>query len=235
MRRRLRADSFAINSLVVAHSKRGRNRQCAGRSNHEQPGEDMQASAVELWLIRHGETEWSVSGAHTSRTDIPLTERGKQRAVAIHDYLQSRKFSLVLASPRQRALETCRIAGFAQVAQIDDNLSEWDYGQYEGRTTTDIRKEQPSWSIWDSTPPDGESLQRVAARAQKIIERSVTAGGRVALFSHAHFLRIMAAIWVGLPANAGSLLALGTGSISTLGFERETRVIQTWNRSFEVE
>jgi broad specificity phosphatase PhoE len=195
----------------------------------------MKEPTAQLWLIRHGETEWSISGAHTSRTDIPLTERGRQRAGTIHDYLMNRKFSLVLTSPMQRAQETCRIAGFAEIARVDENLREWDYGRYEGLTTADIRKEQPGWSVWDSTPPEGESLDQVTARAQSIIARSLAVGGQVALFSHAHFLRILAATWIGLPAKTGSLFALGTGSVSTLSFERETRVIETWNRSFELE
>ena len=195
----------------------------------------MQETAAELWLIRHGETEWSLSGQHTSRTDIPLTDHGRQRAVEIRGYLESRQFSLVLTSPRQRAQETCRIAGFGDIAQVDENLSEWDYGQYEGRTTAEIRKEQSGWSIWDGIPPGGESLDQVAARCQKVIDRSLAAGGKVALFSHAHLLRILAATWIGLPPKSGSLLVLGTGSVSTLSFERETRVIQTWNRSFELE
>lgn len=195
----------------------------------------MQKPPVELWLIRHGETEWSLSGQHTSRTDIPLTDHGRQRAVEIHDYLKGHEFSLVLTSPRQRAQETCRIAGFGAIAQVDENLREWDYGIYEGRTTADIRKDQPGWSIWDATPPEGESLDDVATRCQKLIDRSLAAGGKVALFSHAHLLRILAATWVGLRPRAGSAFALGTGSVSRLGFERETRVIETWNRSFEVE
>ena len=195
----------------------------------------MEQEKTELWLIRHGETEWSMSGAHTSRTDIPLTGHGKERAREIHNYLQGKSFSLVLSSPRQRAYETCRIAGYADVAQIDENLREWDYGDYEGRTTADIRKDQPGWSIWKSAPQGGEALPEVAARAQKIIARALDAGGRVALFSHAHFLRILAATWIGLPPEAGRLFTLGTGSVSTLGFERETRVIQSWNRSFETE
>ena len=187
----------------------------------------------ELWLIRHGETAWSLSGQHTSRTDIPLTEHGKTRAREIHDYLNGRPFSLVLTSPRQRAKETCRIAGYGDVAQTDDNLSEWDYGSYDGRTTAEIRAERPGWSIWDDGVLDGETIEQVATRAQAIIDRSITAGGQVALFSHAHFLRILAATWLGLDPRAGKLLALGTGSISRLGFERENRVILSWNRSFE--
>jgi probable phosphoglycerate mutase len=188
---------------------------------------------LQLWLIRHGETEWSLSGAHTSRTDIPLTERGKERAAKIRDYLAQRKFSLVLTSPLQRARETCRIAGYADVAQIDDNLREWDYGIFEGRTTADIRKDQPDWSIWDSPVPEGEPVEHVAARAQKVIDRALQAGGDVALFAHAHILRILAATWLGLEPRGGRLFALGTGSVSTLGYERETRVISTWNRSLE--
>ena len=189
----------------------------------------------ELFLIRHGETEWSLSGAHTSRSDIPLTARGEERAAKIRDYLAHRRFSLVLTSPLQRARETCRVAGYGDVAQIEENLREWDYGIYEGRTTAEIRKERPDWSIWDSPVPDGEPVEHVAERTQKVIDRALASGGQVALFAHAHVLRILAATWLGLAARDGRLLALGTGSVSTLGFERETRVISTWNRSFEVD
>ena len=188
---------------------------------------------MKLWLIRHGETEWSLSGAHTSKTDIPLTERGKQRAAKIRDYLAQRKFGLVLTSPLQRARETCRIAGYADAAQIEENLREWDYGIFEGRTTADIRKDQPDWSIWDSPVPEGEPVEHVAVRAQRVIDRALQAGGDVALFAHAHILRILAATWLGLEPRGGRLFALGTGSVSTLGYERETRVISTWNRSLE--
>jgi probable phosphoglycerate mutase len=188
---------------------------------------------LQLWLIRHGETEWSLSGAHTSRTNIPLTERGKGRAAKIRDYLAQRKFSLVLTSPLLRARETCRIAGYADAAQIEENLREWDYGIFEGRTTADIRKDQPDWSIWDSPVPEGEPVEHVAARAQKVIDRALQAGGDVALFAHAHILRILAATWLGLEPRGGRLFALGTGSVSTLGYERENRVISTWNRSLE--
>jgi broad specificity phosphatase PhoE len=190
---------------------------------------------LQLWLIRHGETEWSLSGAHTSRTDIPLTARGEERAAKIRDYLAHRKFNLVLTSPLQRARETCRVAGYGEVAQVEENLREWDYGIYEGRTTADIRKEQPDWSIWDTSIPGGEPVEQVAARTQKVIDRALAAGGQVALFAHAHVLRILTATWLALPPRAGSLFALGTGSVSTLGFERETRVLSTWNRSFEID
>ncbi len=195
----------------------------------------MSTEPLQLWLIRHGETEWSLSGAHTSRTDIPLTARGEERAAKIRDYLAHRKFNLVLTSPLQRARETCRVAGYGDVAQVEENLREWDYGIYEGRTTADIRKEQPDWSIWDTAIPNGEPVEQVAARTQKVIDRALAAGGQVALFAHAHVLRILTATWLGLPPRAGSLFALGTGSVSTLGFERETRVLSTWNRSFEID
>jgi probable phosphoglycerate mutase len=188
---------------------------------------------LELWLIRHGETAWSASGAHTSRSDIPLTERGRVSAAAIGDWLAGKEFSLTLVSPRQRAQETCRIAGYASSMQPDNDLAEWDYGEYEGRTTADIRKEKPGWSIWAEGPSGGETAEQVGLRAHRVIERAVAAGGNVALFSHAHLLRILAATWIGLPLSAGSMFALDTSSVSTLGFERETRVIQMWNRSFE--
>lgn len=195
----------------------------------------MTTTNLELWLIRHGETEWSASGAHTSRTDVPLTDCGKESAAGIRSYLAGREFALVLTSSRQRAQETCRIAGCAAVAEVDDDLDEWDYGEYEGHTTADIREEKPGWSIWKSAPPGGETAEQVAQRARKIIDRSVATGGPVALFSHAHFLRILAATWVGLPPNTGVNFALGTGSVSILSFEREARVIQMWNRSFELQ
>ncbi len=127
---------------------------------------------LQLWLIRHGETEWSLSGAHTSKTDIPLTARGEERAAKIRDYLAHRKFDLVLTSPMQRARETCRVAGYGDVAQIEENLREWDYGVYEGRTTAEIRKDQPDWSIWDAPPPQGEPVEHVAARTQQVIDRA---------------------------------------------------------------
>lgn len=195
----------------------------------------MSDPKVKLWLIRHGETEWSLSGAHTSRTDIPLTERGRERATAIRDYLRHKEFSLVLTSPRQRAYETCRIAGYGDTAQVDPDLSEWDYGEYEGRTTAEIRKQEPGWSVWNSEIRGGEALTEVAARAQKVIDRCIAAGGQVALFSHAHLLRILAVTWLELPPEMGRLFVLGTGSVSTVSFERENRVIESWNRSFEID
>ena len=193
------------------------------------------AKPLELWLIRHGETEWSLSGAHTSRSDIPLTPRGAQCAALLGHALAGTEFSQVLVSPRLRARETCRIAGLGDVAQVEENLAEWDYGKDEGRTTAEIRAERPGWSIWTQGPLDGETAEHVAQRARAVIERAAGIGGRVALFSHAHFLRIFAATWLEQPAAFGSRLVLGTGSLSMLGYERETRVITTWNHSFECD
>lgn len=194
----------------------------------------IETTDLKLWLIRHGETAWSASGAHTSRSDIPLTAQGRLSAAAIGAWLASKEFSLILVSPRQRARETCRIAGYAASMQTDNDLAEWDYGDYEGRTTAEIRKDRPGWSIWAEGPPGGETAEQVGLRAQRVIERAVAASGNVALFSHAHFLRILAATWIGLPASAGSVLALDTGSVSILGSERETHVIQMWNQCFEI-
>lgn len=191
------------------------------------------AAALELWLIRHGETEWSLSGAHTSRTDIPLTDRGRQRAENIQKYLRGKTFSMVLTSPMQRARETCRIAGFADAAQIDPDLSEWNYGIYEGRTTKDIEKENPGWSVWTSPIIDGETIDQVAERANRVIARAAAKGGSVALFAHGHILRILAACWIQAPPVMGSRLALSTGAVSTLGFEHVTRVITMWNRTLD--
>jgi probable phosphoglycerate mutase len=194
------------------------------------------SEGTQLWLMRHGETEWSLSGQHTSRTDIPLTDKGRERAIELRNYLKGTKFDAVFVSPMQRARETCAIAGFADQAVVDDNLKEWDYGIYEGKTTAQIRAEVPDWSVWKDPIVDGETAEHVGERADAMIARalaSAPAGGKVALFAHAHILRILAARWVLLAATGGSLFALGTGSVSVLGWERESRVIQSWNRGFD--
>jgi len=204
--------------------------------------------SVELWLIRHGETEWSLSGAHTSTTDIPLTEHGRQRALELKEYLHGKKFAAVLVSPMQRARETCQLAGYGDVAQVEPGLVEWNYGDAEGKTTAQMRELRgPQWSVWTSPIVGGESVEQVGERADGVIARAEAAvhptsqnrdvghpeSQAVALFAHAHILRILAARWLGLPAVDGRMLALGTGSLSVLGHERETRVIERWNRSFE--
>ena len=184
-----------------------------------------------LWLIRHGETQWSLSGAHTGRTDLPLTAAGRENAAAVGRFLAGRRFDLVLTSPLARARETCRLAGYAAQGQIEPNLREWDYGDYEGRSTAEIQRERPGWSLWSDGVANGESIDQVAARASSVIDRTSGAEGDVALFAHGHVLRILTACWLGLPPDAARLFALGTGSVSILGYERETRVITRWNLS----
>ncbi len=194
------------------------------------------SESVELWIVRHGETEWSASGKHTSRTDIPLTDQGRARAKKLGEYLKATRFDAVFVSPMQRARETCDIAGFGKQAIVDDQLKEWDYGVYEGKTTSEIREEVPGWSVWKNPIISGETAEHVGQRADAVIQQALAAapnGGKVALFAHAHILRILAARWIGLEARGGSLFALGTGSVGVLGWERETRVIEHWNREFD--
>jgi broad specificity phosphatase PhoE len=189
----------------------------------------MNKGAKRIWLIRHGETEWSVSGKHTGKTDIPLIELGERRARAVGRELRGERFAAVLSSPRRRAHDTARLAGYGDAIQIDDNLQEWDYGVYEGITTAEIRKDSPGWLIWDGNVPQGESIDQVAARADRAIRRALEIEGEVALFAHGHILRVLAARWLNLSPKAGQLFALDTGSISILGYERETPVISRWN------
>jgi broad specificity phosphatase PhoE len=182
---------------------------------------------MRIVLVRHGQTEWSVSGQHTSRTDIPLTEPGRKAARALRDRLAGREFALVLASPRARALETARLAGFDPV--VDPDLVEVDYGDYEGRTTPEIREAHPGWTLWADGSPGGESLAHAGERVDRVIARAVATDGDVAVFAHGHILRVLAARWVGLPAERGASLALDTAAVCELGFEREARVISAWN------
>lgn len=186
--------------------------------------------AREIWLVRHGETEWSLSGAHTGRTEIPLTAAGRERATALAAKLAGQPFDLVLSSPLGRARETCRLAGFADRAIIEPDLREWDYGDYEGKTTADIRREVPGWSVWSRPLPNGETLAAVAARATRVIDR-VASVDTALLFAHGHIFRILAAVWLELEPRDGRLFALSTGSISILGHERNSRVIERWNQS----
>ena len=185
--------------------------------------------AGELWLIRHGETAWSLSGAHTGRTDLPLTAEGERKAVAVGAKLAGHSFALVLTSPLERARRTCELAGFGAVAQMEPNLSEWDYGAYEGRTTDDIHRDRPGWSLFRDGVPGGETIEQVAVRARAVIERALHAGGDVALFAHGHILRILTACWLEMTPDSARFFFLGTAGISTLGYERETRVIVRWN------
>ncbi len=197
------------------------------------------AQKIELWLIRHGETEWAISGQHTGITDIPLTDRGRERAKGIREYLHHRSFKKVFVSPLGRARETCAIAGYGDQAIVDPNLAEWNYGDFEGKTTPEIREKYPDWLIWNGPVPNGETIEQVGQRTDKVIARSLAGlgadGGAIALFAHGHILRILTARWLELAPDGGRLFALGTGSVSVLGLERDQHVIQEWNRSFEVD
>jgi len=183
----------------------------------------------EIWLVRHGETEWSRSGQHTSRTDLPLTPEGERHAANLKRMLARHSFTQVLSSPMKRAVETCRLMGLTP--DIIDDLREWNYGDYEGLTTADIQKQVPGWTIWTGAPPNGETAEQVGARADRVIARALAAKGDVALFGHGHLLRILAARWIGLEPSGGRLLALSTASLSVLGYERELRVIRLWNQT----
>jgi broad specificity phosphatase PhoE len=178
-------------------------------------------------LIRHGETEWSATRRHTGRSDIPLGVDGRAAAATVADLVKGWDFALVLSSPLSRAWDTARLAGLDPVG--DDDLLEWDYGVYEGRTTEEIQAEIPGWSVWSHDVVGGESLDDVGARADRVIGRVSGADGDVAIVAHAHLLRILAARWIGLPPGQGRHLTLDTASMSVLGWERDTRVICRWN------
>ena len=182
-----------------------------------------------LILARHGQTEWSASGQHTGRTDIPLNENGRGQAAALARRLAGQRFAAVFTSPRSRALETCRIAGLDRDAIVTDDLQEWDYGVYEGRRSDDIRADEPGWSVWTAEIRGGESVEDVGRRVDRVIEAALAHEGDVVLFGHGHCLRILAARWVGLPADGGALLELSTATLSRLGWERERRVVELWN------
>jgi probable phosphoglycerate mutase len=185
----------------------------------------------ELVLARHGETEWSLSGQHTGSTDIPLTANGRRQAEALVAPLGRWKFAEVLTSPLIRARETCRLAGLGDQAKICDDLLEWDYGDYEGLTTVQIREQRPGWTLFTGGVPNGETAGQVAARADRLIARALAADGPVVAFAHGHILRVVCARWLELDANSASLFALGPATVSVLGHERETRVIRCWNLS----
>jgi broad specificity phosphatase PhoE len=190
-----------------------------------------ETSAGELVLVRHGETEWSRTGRHTSFSDVELTPAGEDEARAAAAKLADRRFVAVFTSPLRRARETCRLAGLAEHAVGTDDLCEWNYGDFEGLTTSQIRETNPGWTIFTGDPPGGETSTQVGARADAVIGRAVTAavGGDVALFSHGHFLRVLGARWVGLDARDGALLRLDTATICVLGYEHDRRVLHVWN------
>lgn len=182
-----------------------------------------------LWLARHGETEWSKTLRHTGRTDIPLTETGREEARAIREPLAAVEFDRVLCSPLSRARETCELAGLGDRAELRDELLEWDYGDYEGITSVEIRERNPDWVLWRDGCPGGESPGQVGARVDALIASVLDETGNLALFAHGHVLRVLAARWVGLGPDGGKLLKLGTATLSRLGWEHENRVVDRWN------
>jgi probable phosphoglycerate mutase len=194
-----------------------------GSEHHAGPPE------TRLVLARHGETAWSKSGQHTGRTDIPLTDVGREQARRLGEALAGRSFSRVLTSPLSRASETARIAGFVPGAVVDPDLQEWDYGVYEGRRRVDIAADEPGWTVWSRPIRGGESLTELGARADRVIERLLPIGGDVLLFSHGHFLRVLAARWIEAAPVTASRLELATATISELGWETDRRVIEIWN------
>jgi probable phosphoglycerate mutase len=183
----------------------------------------------EIWLIRHGETAWTITKQHTGRRDIPMTDAGESHAMAVGRFLNGKSFELVLVSPLSRAQDTCRLAGYAKNAIILSDIAEWDYGDYEGRTPQEIQREIPDWTIWSRGVPRGETLDEIAQRAQRTIERILNTKGDVALFSHGHFLRILASCWLGLPPQTASSLMLDPASVSILAFENGCRILKRWN------
>ncbi len=190
----------------------------------------------QIYLVRHGETEWSRSGQHTGRTDIPLTALGREQALDLGRRLGAHEFALVLTSPLSRAAETARLADFGDAERVDD-LMEWDYGEFEGRTTAEIRQELPDWTIWSGPWRGGETADEVGARADRVLARCLDPAVEAdcLLFAHGHILRVLAARWLGLPARQGALFALGTATIGILGWERSNRVIETWNEACHLE
>jgi broad specificity phosphatase PhoE len=185
--------------------------------------------AQKVFLVRHGETAWSLSGQHTSLTDLALTERGQEEARLVAPRLAKHKFTKVFCSPMQRAQETCRLTGLSAQAQIDDDLREWNYGQYEGLTTAEIRKQNPNWLLFRDGAPGGESPEQVSARADRMVQKIMATQGDVAIFAHGHITRVLGVRWIGFDIGAAKGFSLSTASLGTLGFERETPVIQLWN------
>lgn len=184
---------------------------------------------MNLFCIRHGETKWSLSGQHTGVTDIPLTENGRELAKRLRPSLSRHHFSLVLVSPLKRALETCALAGLCDDAQIETDLMEWNYGDFEGLTSTQIREKHPGWILFRDGCPNGETPDEVGRRVDRIIARAMAVDGDVALFAHGHVLRTLAARWIGLPPQEGARFLLDTGTVSVLGFYRDIRAIKAWN------
>jgi broad specificity phosphatase PhoE len=189
----------------------------------------MASEGQNIYLLRHGETEWSLNGRHTGVTDIPLTENGRRIARLLQPIVAKEKFALVLTSPLQRARETCELAGLGAVATVDRDLMEWNYGEYEGLTTEEIRKTNPNWSVFRDGCPGGESPFEIGVRADRIVTKVRAVNGHVALFSHGHILRVLGARWINLAANYGENFLLDTATLNVLGYYREAPAFKIWN------
>jgi probable phosphoglycerate mutase len=191
----------------------------------------MEKALPEVYLARHGETAWSITGQHTGRTDIPLTAGGERNALSLHQRLEGVVFAKVLVSPRLRARRTCELAGFGDRAEVEPDLQEWDYGEYEGRRTADIRQERPDWYLFRDGCPGGESVEAIGGRADRVVAHLRALNGNVLIFSHGHILRVLAARWLGLPPGDARLFVLSTAALSILGYEhtRNEPAIRLWN------
>jgi broad specificity phosphatase PhoE len=185
--------------------------------------------ADRIFIVRHGETEWSLSGQHTSTTDLPLTEAGREQVSGLVPVLDAEDFGLVLCSPLRRARETCELTGFADVAQIDADLHEWHYGEYEGLTTPEIRERDPDWDLWSGGCPGGELPAEIGARVDRVLARFADVEGDGLVFAHGHVLRVLTARWLEMEVAAGARFKLAAGAVGVLGHERETRVLDRWN------
>lgn len=188
-----------------------------------------------MWLVRHGETEWARAGRHTGLTDVSLTVTGRQQALDLAPRLVGHPFAAVVSSPLSRAVDTAHLAGFGERLQVDPDLVEWDYGADEGRTYDEIRADRPGWTIWSEGPADGELLDAVAARVDRVIERARAIDGITLCFAHGHLLRILGARWIGMTPTGGGSFALDTATISILGWDREAPVIRRWNDGVDLD
>jgi len=200
-----------------------------------QPETKAGMSPNRVVLVRHGETAWSTSGQHTGLTNVPLTNNGRRQATLAGSRLRGRPFAMVLSSPLARAWDTCVLAGLGDQAQPCLDLIEWDYGEYEGRTTVDIRTERPGWVLWADGVPGGELADDVGRRVDRVLDTIRAVDGDVVLFAHGHVLRVLAARWLGLPPSGGAMLALSPATLSGLGWERETPVLLRWNDAAHFE
>ena len=186
-------------------------------------------SPGEVVLVRHGETEWTLSGQHTGRTDIPLTERGRKQARLLQPLLSTANFALVLSSPLQRARETCELAGLGSRMEIEPDLMEWDYGEYEGLSSKEIKRSAPNWMVFTDGCPGGETPEQVGARVDRLIHRIRPVAGRVAVFAHGHLLRVFVARWIGFPPSAGQHFLLDTSTVGVLGYYQGVPAVKRWN------